>query len=111
MLDRYQVAIATEVCMQCMEHSGRGICSIGVFEDCALNRFFPEVVSIVKTIDSTMLHDYVHEFHTVICVSCRENQDGSCKLRGTPNCPLDLYFPLIVKTIKEVQRQEAAVET
>lgn len=111
MLDRYQEAITKAVCMQCMERTGRGICSIGVSEDCALNRFLPEVVSIVKTIDSELLHDYVHEFHNVICVSCRDNQDGSCKLRGTLYCPLDLYFPLIVKTIKEVQRQEAAVKT
>lgn len=111
MLDRYQEALTKAVCVECLQRNGRGKCGIGNSEECAVNRFLPEIVSIVKAIDSTMLHDYVHEFHNVVCVSCRENQDGSCKLRGTPNCPLDLYFPLIVKTIKEVQRQEAAVET
>jgi len=111
MLDRYQEAVTKTVCVLCMQRTGRGICGIGVSEDCALYRFFPEVVGIVKAIDSTVLHDYVHEFHNVVCVCCRENQDGNCKLRGTSECPLDLYFPLIVKTIKEVQEQEIATGT
>ena len=106
MLDYYRKAITNAVCVECLKHSGQGVCGIGGSEDCAMIRFLPEVVSIVKSIDSNQLHDYVHELHNVVCVSCTENEDGSCSLRGTTGCPLDLHFPLIVKTIKKVQAKE-----
>jgi len=106
MLDHYRDAITKAVCVECLKHSGQGMCGIGGSDECTLIRFLPEVVSIVQTIDSTLMHDYVHELHTVVCVSCRENQDGSCTLRGTSGCPLDLHFPLIISTIKEVQARE-----
>ena len=107
--ERYKEALSKVVCTQCLERTGRGICSIGGTEECAINRYLPEVVSIVETIDSSSMHDYVHELHNVVCVSCRENQDGICKLRATPGCELDLYFPLIVRTIKELRAQEIAL--
>jgi hypothetical protein len=106
MLDQYREALTKAVCVECLHHSGQGVCGIGGSEDCALMRFLPEVVSIVNTIDSTMLHDYVHELHNVVCVSCSANEEGTCMLRGTSGCPLDLHFPLIVSTIKEVQAKE-----
>ena len=103
MVDRYQEAITKAVCLQCLAHNGRGICGIGSSEDCTLNRFMPEIISIVRSIDSTVMHDYIHELHNVICVSCRENDEGQCKLRGTTDCAVDFYLPLIVDTVKEVQ--------
>lgn len=106
MLDQYREAITKAVCVECLRDSGQGVCGIGGTEECALMRFLPEVVGIVKAIDSNMLHDYVHELHNVVCVSCTENEDGSCKLRGTTGCQLDLHFPLIISTIKEVQARE-----
>jgi len=109
MLDQYREAILNKVCVQCLEKDGRGVCGISGSEECALIRFLPEVVNIVKTIDSTTLHDYVHELHNVVCVSCRETEDGACSERGTSGCPLDLYFPLIVDTVKDVQAREASV--
>jgi hypothetical protein len=106
-LERYKEALSKVVCIQCLEKTGRGICSIGGSEECAINRYLPEVVSIVETIESSTMHDYVHELHNVVCVSCRENQDGFCKLRSTPGCELDLYFPLIVQTIKKIQANKS----
>ncbi|HEY4613553.1 MAG TPA: hypothetical protein VII11_11275 [Bacteroidota bacterium] len=108
MFDNYREAIMNTVCVHCLERTGQGVCGIGGSDECALIRFLPEVVGIVKTIDSTVMHDYVHELHNVVCVSCTENEDGSCAKRGTSGCPLDLYYPLIVNTIKEVQAKEAA---
>ena len=107
MLEKYQEAITRIVCVQCLQRNGRGICGIGTTEDCSINRFLPEVVSIVKSIDSTTMHDYVHELHNVICVSCEENEEGRCTFRGSAACQLDFYFPLIVAAIKEVQANEA----
>lgn len=106
MLDQYEPyreAITKAVCVQCLQRTGQGRCGINGSEECPVIRFLPEVVGIVNTIDSTILHDYVHELHNVICVSCQENADGTCALRGTNGCELDFYFPIIVETIKEVQ--------
>jgi hypothetical protein len=108
MLDRYREAITNTVCVQCLQRTGQGTCGLTGVEECPILRHLPDVVSIVTTIDSTMLHDYVHEFHNVICVSCRDNVDGQCALRGSYACELDAFFPLIVETIKEVQGKESA---
>jgi hypothetical protein len=110
MLEQYQEALSKAVCVQCLQRNGRGVCSIGISEDCTLNRFLPEIVGIVKSIDSTLMHDYVHELHNVICVSCRENEEGTCSVRGTTGCAVDFYLPLIVDTIKEVQMKEAVAK-
>lgn len=109
MINRYRQALMRNVCMKCLERTGQAVCGGGTTEDCTLMRFLPEVVSIVQNINSASMHDYVHELHNVVCVSCRENDDGNCTLRGTTECPLDFYFPMIVETIKEVQAQEARV--
>lgn len=112
MLDQYEPykeAITKTICVQCLQRTGQSKCGIDGADECPIIRFLPEVVGIVKAIDSTMLHDYVHELHNVICVSCRENADGNCALRGSYACELDFYFPLIVEAIKEVQRREVKV--
>ncbi len=109
MLDHYEPyreAITKAICVQCLQRTGQAKCGIDGSDECPIIRFLPEVVSIVKSIDSTMLHDYVHELHNVICVSCKESAEGNCALRGSSACELDFYFPLIVETIKEVQAQE-----
>jgi hypothetical protein len=104
----YEEAIRTKVCAHCIDRTGRGICGTQQWEDCALNRFMPEIVGIVNAVKSDSLHDYVHELRSEICVSCRDNQGGVCGLRNSLECAVDRYFPLIVEAIDEVNHRVAA---
>lgn len=101
-LKAYEEAISAQVCTRCLERTGRAICGTGSWDDCALNRFLPEIVSVVNSVQSDSVHDSVHDLHKIICVSCRENVDGFCELRASLDCPLDQYFVLIVRAIQDV---------
>lgn len=107
-MNAYEEAIRTKVCAHCIERTGRGICVTQQWEDCALNRFLPEIVGIVNAVKSDSLHDYVHELRSKICVSCKDNQDGVCGLRNTLECALDRYFPLVVEAVEQVNARVAA---
>lgn len=106
-MDAYAEAIRTKVCSVCIERTGRGICGLGAWDDCALNRYLNDVVIIVNSMHDAPLHERVQELHSVICVSCRDNPDGLCKLRASLDCSLDQYFPLIVEAISDVNAQTA----
>ena len=104
----YEQSIRTKICAHCIERTGRGICGTQQWEDCALNRFLPQIVGIVNAVKSDSLHDYVHELRSGICVSCRDNQEGVCGLRNSLECALDRYFPLVVEAIDEANHRVAA---
>jgi hypothetical protein len=41
-----------------------------------------------------------------VCSHCRTQDDsGNCNLREDSNCSLDRYFPVIVETIKRVDKK------
>ena len=107
-MNAYEEAIRAKVCAHCIDRTGRGICGTQQWEDCALNRFMPQIIGIVIAVKSDSLHDYVHALRSEICVSCRDNQDGVCGLRSSLECGLDRYFPLVVEAIEEVNMQAAA---
>lgn len=98
----YEEAIRTRVCAHCIDRTGRGICGTQQWNDCALNRYLPEIVRIVNTVKSDSLDEYVLRLRSVICVTCKENDQGVCRLRNELDCALDRYYPLIVQTIEEV---------
>lgn len=105
-LDVYAEAIRSKVCSVCLDRTGRGICGLGSWDDCALNRYLNDVVILVNSIQSDSMHDYVHELHNVVCVSCLNNADGYCKERS--DCPLDRFFPLVVEAVQEVNARYRA---
>ncbi len=107
-MNAYEEAIRTKVCAHCIDRTGRGICGTQQWEDCAMNRFMPEIVGIVTAVKSDSLHDYVHELRSKICVSCKDNQEGVCGLRNSLECALDRYFPLVVEAVEQVNARVAA---
>jgi hypothetical protein len=107
-MQMYEEAIRSRVCAQCIERTGRGVCGTDAWDECALNRHLPEIVEIVRTLGSDSLHDYVHELHNVVCVSCKDNLDGRCSLREHQTCALDQYFPLVVQAVREVHERANA---
>lgn len=107
-MDVHEQSIRTKVCAHCIERTGRGMCGTQQREDCALNRFLPEIVGIVNVVKSDSLHDYVHELRSKICVSCKDNQEGVCGLRNSLECALDRYFPLVVEAVEQVNARVAA---
>lgn len=75
-------------------------------EDCTLNQFILEVITLVNSIKSDSLYDYYAAFRVRVCPSCSEARDGVCTVREVLDCPLDRHFPLVVESIKEVNTQQ-----
>lgn len=107
-IDLYAEAIRSKVCSVCLDRTGRGICGLGSWDDCALNRFLKDIIIVVNSIQSNSMHDYVQELHNIICASCTDNPTGKCGLRETEECPLDRYFPLVVEAVQEVNARYKA---
>ena len=106
-LDDYWGAIKEKVCKHCIDETdGAGNVREGDAKDCALRRYFPEIVKMVKSIKSDDIEDYVPALRSLICNHCTHQlDDGTCKLRKQLDCCLDRYFVLVVNTIGEVDAQ------
>ena len=73
-LDEYWGAIKEKVCKHCIDETdGAGNLLERENEDCALRRFFPEIVKMVKSIKSDDIDDYVLALRVLICSHARIN--------------------------------------
>lgn len=98
----YEEAIRTRVCTACLERTGRGICSIGQSDDCALNRFLPDVIRMVTKTKSDSLDEHVNGLHVAICTQCKQTPDGKCEERDLQECALYEYLPLVIEAVEDV---------
>lgn len=107
----YEEAIRTRVCTACLERTGRGICGIGQSDDCALNRFLPDVIRMVNMTRSDSLDDHVKRLHLTICTQCKQTPEGFCEERDLQECALYEYLPLVIEAIEEVNVKKSTVRT
>lgn len=104
-MKNYLAAIRNNVCSICVDSNDKGRCTLTEQEICALDKYLPDIVEIVHSIDSENINDYVKALRENICSECRTQDDsGYCYLREDVNCSLDRYFPLIVETIQKADR-------
>lgn len=101
-MNKYLAAVKNKVCAVCVDSDHQGICRLTEEEVCAVERFLPDIVDIVHSVQSEKLHDYVSALREKLCaVHCRmEGESEYCYLREDANCALDRHFPLIVETIQ-----------
>ncbi len=104
-MDKYIKAIKQNVCSICVDSTDRGNCTLSKHETCAVEFYLPVIIDIVHSIDSENITEYHSRVKQEICINCRAQDDeGKCYLHEEANCSLDRYFPLIVETIKKVDR-------
>lgn len=104
-MNKYLAAIHEDVCSICVDSSEAGNCLLTNEEVCAVEKYLPQIVDIVHSVQSDKMKDYVEALHNQLCNNCRaQDEYGICELREDANCALDRYFPLIVETIHKADR-------
>jgi hypothetical protein len=99
--EEYWDSISERVFARCVdEKDGAGNVRLTDEAQCTIKRFLPEIVNIVKTIQSDRLDPYIDALHQKVCVKCEfAKPNGSCEQRERADCCLDRYFPLVVEAI------------
>ncbi|MEK6570210.1 MAG: hypothetical protein AABZ61_02500 [Bacteroidota bacterium] len=102
-LDEYWDLIRQRVFARCVdERDGAGNVLLTNEAECTIKRFLPDIVNIVKTVQSDRLDSYIDALHKNVCVKCEfAKPDGSCEQRDRADCCLDRYFPLVVEVLSE----------
>lgn len=99
-MEKYISAIRKNVCSICVDSTTEGSCMLQASEVCALEKYLPQIVDIVRLTDEAGGGDYMKALREGVCADCRtQGRDGYCRLREDVNCSLDRYFPLIVDII------------
>ena len=102
----YWQAIREKVCVVCMHGDGKGNCNLPAVQQCALKVFFPDVVMNVVNARTDSYERSLDVMRRHVCILCDFQQsDMKCQLRDEQSCALDRYHPLIVDTIKSVEKQ------
>ena len=100
---KYLEEIQTRICHKCIDGDGNGNCLIARGSECAMKRFFPEILDAVRSVSGTSMEPYEASLRARVCGSCiNQSPDGRCAIRDDVECSLDRYFPLIVQVIEEM---------
>lgn len=102
-LEEYRGSLGERVFARCLdEKDGAGNVRLSDEAQCTIKRFLPDIVHIVKTIESDKLDPYIDALHQKVCVKCESSKpDGSCEERERADCCLDRYFPLVVEALSQ----------
>lgn len=99
-------AIRSHVCTLCKVGDDDGPCN-GIQRDvCTIERFFPQIMEVARTVKSERIEDYVSALRIAVCAICRPDGMHFCSLRDSATCTLDRYFVLIVEAINQVTFQK-----
>jgi hypothetical protein len=91
------------ICRKCIDGNGKGNCRLPMNESCALEAFFPELIRVVRNVQSSSYEDYIAALRSDICSRCdHQMPDGTCRKRVSLECALDRYYPLVLDIIEEV---------
>lgn len=95
--------IQTRICPKCIDGDGHGNCLIAHGTECAMKRFFPQILDAVRSVRDRSMEPYEAALRTRVCGACvHQSPDGRCAMRDDVECALDRYFPLIVHVIEEM---------
>jgi hypothetical protein len=104
--EQYWPIIQERICSRCIDAGPGAECRIGGKQECSIRRFFPQIVEIIRSVESTSIVPYETLLRNRICSVCtHQSADGVCLVRNEVECALDRYFPLIVEVIEEVQQR------
>ena len=100
---KYLEEIQTRICHKCIDGDGHGNCLLAQGSECAMKRFFYEILDAVRSVHGTSMEPYEAALRLRVCASCAsQSPDGRCAIRDDVECSLDRYFPMIVQAIEEL---------
>jgi hypothetical protein len=99
----YLDEIQARICHKCVDGDGRGNCLLSKDSECMIERFFPQILEVVRMNYSASMEPYEAALRQKVCSTCiNQSSDGKCVVREDLECSLDRYFPLIVQAIEEL---------
>ncbi|MFQ6114819.1 MAG: hypothetical protein ACE5NG_12185 [bacterium] len=109
-MQEYLEAVRRRVCSVCIdgvfENEHKFVrCGLSPDRTCPIEMYLPEVVEVVKSIESPRIEDYLKLLRDKVCSACEQTEEGVCDLRLKADCALDRYFMLVAQAIEEVQAQ------
>lgn len=104
----YEEAIRRHVCAHCIDLGSHGVCHSPDPEGCAVFRYLSELVGIAKRLHELKVEPYLEAVRNRICMNCKNQNAGKCRLRDTIDCGLDRYLPLVIDAIEGVEARDGA---
>ena len=106
--EEYWSMMQAKICAKCVDGDGGGGCRIAHGHDCALRKYFPQILEVIGSSYSHSIEPYERKLRNKVCGICiHQSPGGVCSLREEVDCALDRYFPMIVQVIEEAQWLEA----
>ena len=97
-----QSLLRAKVCEVCIDRNVDGTCSKEEEGACTLMEKLPAVTEAILKVRSDRMEPYIQYIRDNVCAYCAlRHDDGSCDWRGTDQCMLNSYLPLIVEVIEE----------
>lgn len=90
-----------EICPVCAHRTASAGCSLTARRECPIFEWSEKLAAVVADIDSDRLGDYMDQVGKIICPDCCQGDDGACAAREHLDCPLDLYFGLVVEILED----------
>ncbi|MFQ5750663.1 MAG: hypothetical protein ACE5HI_01590 [bacterium] len=115
-MQEYLEAIRRRVCSVCIDgifEDGHQFVRCGLPSDrtCPIELYLPQVIEVVKSVDSPNMEDYLTILRDKVCASCEQTEEGTCDLRLKADCALDRYFMLVAGAIEAVQERRAKLNS
>jgi hypothetical protein len=101
----YRRAIRRRVCAVCLDSADDGSCRLSGQRTCAIDEHLPRVLEAISDVRERRSDSYASAVESRVCRHCAaRDTGGTCALREGGRCALDVYLPLVVEAIEEVDR-------
>ena len=101
----YREAIRRRVCAVCLDSADDGSCRLSGRRTCAIDEHLPRVVEAIRDVREQRDDSYASAVESRVCRQCVAlDAHGACVLREGGRCALDVYLPLVVEAIEDVDR-------
>jgi hypothetical protein len=102
----YREAIRRRVCAVCLDSADDGSCRLSGRRTCAIDEHLPRVLEAIRDVQERRCDSYASAVEARVCRHCAAwDARGGCALRQTGRCALDVFLPLVVGAIEEVDRR------
>jgi hypothetical protein len=106
-MTRFEEAVRTAVCSECLYPSGIGKCGCGEWKECPLNKFLPQALDAVMTGKSPSLVEYFRQF----LADMKARQSEASAAERMPEDDLawfERFLPIIAEAVDELKLQQLA---
>jgi hypothetical protein len=104
--ERIENRLRDQICSVCFAKQADGTCGLPADFHCPLFQHLDEAIEVVAIIKDDKIDPYLDRLRQLVCSQCRMDAAGHCSPRDHLDCPLDMYFLLVVEIIDEELRNE-----